>query len=97
MFFYSDKHQIPEYIKDNNFEYVDCIKVKEFGVIKMRAIQAGENLPLSFNVDGEVQTLLISCVREKTNEFIITGTGDFIYVNQNLPEFANFPLRISLG
>ncbi len=71
--------------------YLETVRVDDgFAVIKLRADKTGKNVPLTFTLNGEKKTVLVEQITSKEDEYVITGTGDFIYVNQNLSEFAEY-------
>lgn len=75
----------------NYAEYLTTVKVNdEYGVIKMKATQIGVNIPLTFICNGIKKSITVGQIIDKKDEFIVSGTGDFIYVNQNMSEFSEY-------
>lgn len=53
-------------------------------------VAEGAGLSLSVRCGGESDTAYIKRVVEKGDDGILTGTGDSIFINQNLPDFTYF-------
>lgn len=78
-------------VKDNIFiEYVETVQADEYAVIKLKAKKQGKNVSVTAVCDGQERNIIIPDIVDKEDEYIITGTGDFIYVMAEKWEFAEY-------
>ena len=81
---YFDSDEQIEVSKNNYLEFVGNNKVKK-GIQVLRFIpkKTGKDLAFNVNCGGINRSFLIKEINDKKDDGILTGCGDFIYVNQN--------------
>ncbi|MCQ2387155.1 MAG: hypothetical protein MJ066_01745 [Clostridia bacterium] len=82
---------VPKVKKSEYFDYLGFERAdKKYGVLKFKAKKEGFNIPITASYSGLEKKIILGSISKKQQEFIITGTGDFIYVNQSMEEFAEY-------
>lgn len=75
-------------------EYVDFLGFsradEKYGVMKFKAKKPAVNVSVDAESNGAKESVNIKSIIDKKGDDVITGTGDFIYVNQNVDEFAEY-------
>ena len=75
---------------DKDIEFIENIKIDDnFCVLKFlpKAVGANKNITIS---DGKNTRSVEVNVYEEKNDKVITGSGDFIYINQNFDDFCEY-------
>ncbi len=90
VFCYNKNGKTPEIEISNYVEYVKTVQVGEWAVIKLKAKKTGKDIIVKAINDEQEKSIKIPDIVEKENEFIITGTGDFIYVTAEMWEFSEY-------
>ena len=86
VFCYSESDEITAE-ESEYYEYKGFTRVSgNYGVMRFVAKKCGVNVPVTVNG----KTVTVSAITESLQKGIITGTGDFIYVSQNIDEFAEY-------
>jgi len=75
-----------EYLTYRGFSRAD----EKYGVMKFVAKKIGKNVNILAESNGIKERIVIKEIIDKEADNVITGTGDFIYVNQNMNEFAEY-------
>lgn len=76
-------------------EYIKAEKeflFKEKGLhgIRFCLLKSGKDIPVTFKAEGMTKTLTINEVFDSLPDTVITGTGDAVYINQNLDDFEEY-------
>lgn len=79
-------------VKDNEyFKFIDETKLdNSVSVLRFLPIKTGKDVQVSLKVNSITKSFAIERISNATPDNIITGTGDFIYVMQDLDSFYEY-------
>lgn len=59
-------------------------------VLRFEAAGVGKNVGIEISDGKYTRSVSVACISDKEDDGIITGTGDFIYINQNYSDFYEY-------
>lgn len=75
---------------DNNLDFLGQINIDEnYAVLEFLPKEIGQDVKILVS-DGINERSTTVIINEKKDDNVITGTGDFIYVNHNLEDFVEY-------
>lgn len=59
-------------------------------VLRFEATELGRNVGIEISDGTYTRSVSVACISDKEDDGVITGTGDFIYINQNYADFYEY-------